>query len=63
MLLGNGLVVTFRCNEYTIIEESHLTKLMDVGSYRGTNMESDHYLLGIKLRARISNAKTSTFKK
>jgi hypothetical protein len=36
---------------------------MDVGSYRGDNIELDHYPVRIKLRARISNAKTSTFKK
>jgi hypothetical protein len=36
---------------------------MDVRSYRGANIESDHYLVGIKLSARISNAKISTFKK
>jgi hypothetical protein len=36
---------------------------MDVRSYRGANIASDHYLVGIKLRARILKAKTSTFKK
>jgi hypothetical protein len=36
---------------------------MDVRSYRGANIETDHYPVGIKLRARISNAKTGTYKK
>jgi hypothetical protein len=37
--------------------------LIDVRSYRGANIESDHYLVGITLRAEISNAKMSIFKK
>jgi hypothetical protein len=44
-------------------EKRHLSNLMDVRSYRGANIETDYYLVGIKLRARISNAKTSTLKK
>jgi hypothetical protein len=36
---------------------------MDVRSYRGASIELSHYLVGIKLRARISSAKISTFEK
>jgi hypothetical protein len=36
---------------------------MDIRSYGGANIDSDHYLVRIKLRVRISNAKTSTFTK
>jgi hypothetical protein len=45
-----------------LIDKRHLSTVMDVRSCRGTNIESDHYLVGIKLRARISDAKTSTLK-
>jgi hypothetical protein len=46
-----------------LIDRRHLSNLMNVGSYRGANIESDHYLVGIMLRARIPNAKISTLKK
>jgi endonuclease/exonuclease/phosphatase family metal-dependent hydrolase len=49
--------------DHLLIDKRHLSNLMDVRSYRGANIELDHYPTGIKLRARISNAKTSTFKK
>jgi hypothetical protein len=43
------------------IDKRHLSNLMDLRSYRCANIESHHYLVGIKLRTTISNAKTSTF--
>jgi hypothetical protein len=46
-----------------LIDKRHLSNLMDVRSYRGANIELGHCLVGIKLGARISNAKTSTLKK
>jgi endonuclease/exonuclease/phosphatase family metal-dependent hydrolase len=49
--------------DHLLIDKRHLSNLMDVRSYKGANIESDHYPVGIKLRARISNAKTSTLKK
>jgi endonuclease/exonuclease/phosphatase family metal-dependent hydrolase len=45
---------------HLLIDKRHLSNLMDVRSYRGANIESDHYLVRKKLRARISKAKTST---
>lgn len=39
------------------------SNLLDVRSYRGANIDSDHYLLGAKFRARISNIKKLTSEK
>jgi hypothetical protein len=44
--------------DHLLIDKRLLSNLMNIRSYKGTNIESDHYLVGIKLRARISNAKT-----
>jgi hypothetical protein len=46
--------------DHLLTDKRNLSNLIDFGSYRGANIESDHYLVGIKLRARISNARTST---
>jgi hypothetical protein len=48
--------------DHLLIDKIHLSNLMDGSSYRGANVESNHYLVGIKLRAGMSNAKTSAFK-
>jgi hypothetical protein len=45
------------------MDKRYLSNLMGVRSYRGANIETDHCLVGTKLRAKISNAITSTFKK
>lgn len=42
-----------------IIYTRHISNIMDIRTYRGANINSDHYLVGAKLRARISNAKNS----
>jgi hypothetical protein len=47
---------------YLLIDKQHLSNLMDVRSQKGANIESDHYLVGIKLRAKIFDTKTSTLK-
>jgi hypothetical protein len=44
--------------DHLLIVKRLLSNLMDIRSYKRTNIESDHYLVEIKLRARISNAKT-----
>jgi exonuclease III len=46
--------------DHLLIDKRHLSDLMDVRSYGGANIESDLYLVGIQLRVRIPNAKTST---
>jgi hypothetical protein len=40
-----------------IIDTRHISNVMDIHTYRGAHIDSDHYLVGTKLRAKISNAK------
>lgn len=43
--------------DHVIIEAKHFSDVMDVGSYRGANVDSDHYLVVARIRARISTIK------
>ncbi|XP_072375240.1 uncharacterized protein [Diabrotica undecimpunctata] len=43
--------------DHVIIDRRHFTNLMDVRSYRGANIDSDHFMVRAKLRQIISNAK------
>jgi hypothetical protein len=40
-----------------VIDARHMSDLLDVRSYRGGNVDSDHYLVIARMRARISNIK------
>ena len=40
-----------------VIDARHMSDLLDVRSYRGGNVDSDHYLATVRLRTRISNIK------
>jgi hypothetical protein len=43
--------------DHILIDSQHVSHLMDVRSHKYTNVESDHYLIVSRIRARISNAK------
>jgi hypothetical protein len=48
---------TFNQIDHLFIDARHLSNVMDVTTFRGTNTDSDHYLLISKIRSRISNAR------
>ena len=52
--------VTFHQTDHLLIDRTHKSKLNDVRSYRGSNIDFDHYLVTVRLRARISNVKQVT---
>ncbi|KMQ90394.1 craniofacial development protein 2-like protein [Lasius niger] len=43
--------------DYIIMEAKHNSDIMDVRSYRGANVDSDHYLVIAKIRSRITTMK------
>lgn len=43
--------------DHILIDSRHISDLLDVRSCRGANIESDHFLVGAKIRAGISTAK------
>jgi hypothetical protein len=43
-----------------LIDERHLSDVIDVKAWRGANIDSDHILVVIKLRYRISRASNTT---
>lgn len=45
--------------DHVLIDARHISNLMNVRSYKGANIDSDHFLLGATLRARISRANNS----
>jgi hypothetical protein len=42
---------------HLLIDARHVSNVMDVRTFRGANMDSDHYLLISKIRSRISYAR------
>ena len=52
--------VTFNQIDHLLMYRRHKFILMDVRSYRGANIDSDHYLVIAVLRAQISNVKKVT---
>jgi hypothetical protein len=45
--------------DHILLDSKHINNLVDVRTYRGVNIDSDHYLLGSKVRVRISNIRKS----
>ncbi|XP_054722371.1 craniofacial development protein 2-like [Uloborus diversus] len=43
--------------DHVLIDARHSSDLIDVRTYRGANIDSDHYLIISRIRARLSNAK------
>jgi hypothetical protein len=43
--------------DHLLIDAQHVSKVMDVRTFRGANIDSDHYLLISKIRSRISTAR------
>jgi hypothetical protein len=43
--------------DHILIDVRHCSDLRDVRSYRGANIDSDHYLIITKIRSRICNAR------
>jgi hypothetical protein len=43
--------------DHTLIDARHRSNLLDVRAFRGANVDSDHYLTGSKIRARISRSR------
>ena len=52
--------VTFNQIDHLLMYRRHKSILMDVRSYRGANIDSDHYLVIAYLRAQISHVKKLT---
>ena len=43
--------------DHVVIDGRHASSVLDVRTFRGVTMDSDHYLVAAKIRLRISNAK------
>ena len=48
---------THNQTDHLLIDARHVSNVMDVRTFRGANIDSDHYLLISKIRSRISNAR------
>ena len=46
--------------DHVLIDARHKTSMMDARTYRGANMDTDHYLVTTRIRARMNSAKYTT---
>ena len=46
--------------DHILIDARHASCILDVRSYRGANIDSDHYLVKAKVRSRISTVRTTS---
>jgi hypothetical protein len=45
--------------DHILLDAKHINNLVDVRTYRGANIDTDHYLLGSKITVGISNIRKS----
>jgi endonuclease/exonuclease/phosphatase family metal-dependent hydrolase len=53
---------TFNQIDHCLIDGRHFSDVIDVMARRGANIDSDHMLVVLKLRARIQHKTTETFR-
>jgi hypothetical protein len=51
---------TFNQIDHLIIDARHVSNLLDVRSFRGANIDSNHYLVISKIRGRICNLRETS---